>query len=354
MLPALLPAVLLLGGCATTGALPAPRYPAADVAATIETRPVGTPNADAADDPAIWRNPTDPAKSLILGTDKKAGLYVYGLDGAVHDFIAAGALNNVDLRTVRRADGSNLILAAASDRTDKANPRVALFALDGLRAKLTALGSEPFLPASRAPAEAYGFCMGSALAPDELARVYVVLKSGEVAESRLVEKAGRIVPEYLRSVKVATQSEGCVIDDTTHTLYLAEEDVGIWQVDLSANTLAPTAFARVGPADGLVADVEGLAIVHEGAQTWLLASSQGDNAYAVFDAKTGHLAGRFRVNGGPIDGTSDTDGIEAMTGDFGPGFPGGVFVAQDGDNAPDAQNFKLVPWRSITTALKLD
>ncbi|MEL6238776.1 MAG: phytase, partial [Pseudomonadota bacterium] len=49
--------------------------PAVTVTARAETAPVGTVNEDAADDPAIWRNAADPAKSLIVGTDKKGGLY---------------------------------------------------------------------------------------------------------------------------------------------------------------------------------------------------------------------------------------------------------------------------------------
>ncbi|MBJ7444136.1 MAG: phytase, partial [Sphingobium sp.] len=72
--------------------------PAVSVTARGETTPVGTTNADAADDPAIWRNAADPAASLIVGTDKKAGLYVYGLDGKVRDFLDAGRVNNVDLK----------------------------------------------------------------------------------------------------------------------------------------------------------------------------------------------------------------------------------------------------------------
>ncbi|TDW63902.1 3-phytase [Novosphingobium sp. PhB55] len=352
---ALLPALLLgaLGGCATTGGAPAAvMLPATDVPAQAETDPVGTANVDAADDPAIWRNAADPAASLVLGTDKKAGLYVYGLDGKVRDFAAAGALNNADLREVRFADGSQRILVGASDRTDRAEPRIALFALDGASGKLAALGSETFLPAGHAPAEAYGFCMGSPLARDELARAYVVLKDGSVAESRLVEKDGRIAADYVRLVKFATQSEGCVVDDAGKVLFVAEEDVGIWKVPLAGATLVAEPFARVGAQDGLVADVEGLAIAREsGGRAWLVASSQGDNAYALFDLSSGKLSGRFRINGGPIRGTSDTDGIEVALGDFGPQFPEGLMVAQDGDNAPKAQNFKMLSWRAIRTAL---
>ncbi|WP_148274902.1 phytase [Novosphingobium sp. PP1Y] len=350
----MLPAVLL-AGCATTGEAPRPYLPAIDVPAQAETLPVGTAHADAADDPAIWRNAADPAASLIVGTDKKAGLYVYGLDGKVRDFLAAGAINNVDLREVRMADGGTRILVAASDRTDKAQPRIALFWLDGATGKLTEIGSDTFLPAGHAPAEAYGFCLGGALGPNELARAYVVLKDGTVAESGLYEKDGRIVPDYLRQVKFASQSEGCVVDDATHTLYIAEEDVGIWRVPLTGE-LKAAPFARVGAEDGLVDDVEGLAIAQKpgGGSSWLVASSQGDNAYAVFDPTSGKLAGRFRIDGGVIDGTSDTDGIEVVLGDFGPQFPEGLFIAQDGDNAPDAQNFKLLSWRAIRTALGLD
>ena len=45
-----------------------------------------------ADDPAIWVEPADPAQSLILGTDKTQGLFVYGLDGAVRQFLPASVL----------------------------------------------------------------------------------------------------------------------------------------------------------------------------------------------------------------------------------------------------------------------
>lgn len=349
---AMLPA-LLLAGCATTAA-PALRYPAADIPAVGETTPVGTSNADAADDPAIWRNAADPAASLVLGTDKKAGLYAYGLDGKVRDFAAAGALNNVDLREVHRTNGTRTILVGASDRTDRAEPRIALFTLDGATGKLTSLGAENFLPAGHVPAEAYGFCMGGALAQGELARAYVVLKDGSVAESRLIERDGKIVANYLRLVKFATQSEGCVVDDAAKTLYVAEEDVGIWKVPLAGADLVAQPFARIGESDGLVADVEGLAIAREdGGSAWLVASSQGDNAYALFDLSTGKLAGRIRIDGGAIGGTSETDGIELLVGDFGPSFPGGLMVAQDGHNQPLAQNFKFVPWQSIRDALKL-
>ena len=114
--------------------------PAVSVTARGETTPVGTANADAADDPAIWRNAADPAQSLIVGTDKKAGLYVYGLDGKTRSFLDAGRVNNVDLRVGVTIAGKPGILVVASDRNDVANAKLALFSLDPTTAKLTALG----------------------------------------------------------------------------------------------------------------------------------------------------------------------------------------------------------------------
>src|SRR3546814_9648074 len=79
-----------------------PRFPV--ISARVETVPVKSPG-DAADDPAIWANPDDPAASLIVATDKKAGLYLYDMKGAVVDFAPVGKMNNVDLRTGFMRDG---------------------------------------------------------------------------------------------------------------------------------------------------------------------------------------------------------------------------------------------------------
>ena len=146
--------------------------PAVSVTARGETTPVGTPNADAADDPAIWRNAADPAQSLIVGTDKKAGLYVYGLDGKSRDFLDAGRVNNVDLKDGVAINGAQGVLVAASDRNDVANAKVALFRLDTATAKLTAIGK---IDGGRG--EAYGICLGR----DESGlSAYIVLKDGTI------------------------------------------------------------------------------------------------------------------------------------------------------------------------------
>ncbi|MET0376474.1 MAG: phytase, partial [Rhizorhabdus sp.] len=137
-------------------------------------------------------------------------------------------------------------------------------------------------------------------------------------------------------------------------LYVAEEDVGLWRFDAAPD--GPIAATSVAKVDGtnLIADVEGLALAPVGDKGgWLVVSSQGDNAYALYGLQDGAFAGRFRIGAGRFGETSETDGIALELGDFGPDYPGGLFIAQDGDNMPRAQNFKLVAWDAILKALQL-
>lgn len=315
--------------------------PAVTVSAKGETQPVGTSNADAADDPAVWRNPRRPEASLIVATDKKAGLYLYGLDGAVRDFVASGRLNNVDLIDLGREG----IVVVASDRNDKAQARLAVYRLDAKAGKLAPLGTVP-----GGAGEAYGVCLMRA--GREL-HAFSVLKDGEIHQVRIDLSGAQPRGTVVRSLRLATQTEGCVADERTKTLYVGEEDRGIWAFD--ARATGPVEGRLVAPADGrqLVADTEGLALAPSGRRGgWLVASSQGDNAYAVYSLPDVKPVGRFRIAAGAFGGTEETDGIALARGNFGRAYPGGLFVAQDGKNAPAAQNFKLVSWRDVLRALR--
>jgi 3-phytase len=335
----------LATGCTAAEKRPAfSPAPTASVQARGETAAVGTANADAADDPAIWRNPADPAASLIVGTDKKAGLYVYDLMGKQLSFIDAGRVNNVDLRDM----GAAGIIVAASDRNDPLNAKLALFRLDPATRTLTPLGK-----IAAGAGEAYGVCLyrnGASL------QAFNILKDGTINQLALdlssAAPAGRIV----RSMKLATQSEGCAVDERTHRLYVAEEDIGMWRFD--ARATGSTTPAKIAAADGIqiVADTEGVALTTEGDGDggYLLVSSQGDNAYAVYRLSDESYVGRFRIGAGKFGATEETDGIDVMAGDFGADYPGGLFVAQDGHNAPLAQNFKLASWADIKAALGLN
>jgi 3-phytase len=334
---------VLLGGCAVTPPPAAMPAAAPMVAALAETDPVDTA-ADAADDPAIWRNRRNPADSLVIGTDKKAGIHVYALSGKRLSFTPAARLNNVDLR-----ENGGRAIAAASDRADLSLAHVALFTLDTVAKTLVPMGRYPV-----GPGEAYGMCLWTR-ARDKALFGFVVMKDGRIDQVSIDAKPGATpVVRTVRSMKLGTQSEGCVVDDRTGLLYVAEEDVGLWRFD--ADPSAPTTAIPIAKVDGttLVADAEGLAIAPKGRSGgYLVVSSQGDNAYSLYRLSDMAFAGRFRIGGGVIDGTSDTDGIDLMLGDFGPRFRHGILVAQDGDNAPETQNFKFVDWAAVRDALRL-
>ena len=98
---------------------------------------------------------------------------------------------------------------------------------------------------------------------------------------------------------------------------------------------------------GGVADIQGLAHVVVSDQYADAALFQMAND--AFDVIHGN-----RVNPGERLIQQDEIRVGGQpAGNFGAAYPGGLFLAQDGDNAPAAQNFKLVRWDRIAAALGL-
>lgn len=345
---AMLSLTLSLAGCTGQSLRPASAPPTTlDVPAFRETQAV-TSARDAADDPAIWRNPRDPARSLIVATDKQEGLGVYALTGERLSNLAAGKVNNVDLRGGIVIAGKRGVLVGASDRSVIGDGRLALFALDTATARLREL-ARVAIAEMREP---YGFCLYRS---KRGLFAFVVGKDGAIVQARIDTATAIPTATIVRRMKLGTQSEGCVADDRTGIVYVAEEDVGVWSFDAAPD--GATTPTKIADDDGvrLVADVEGLAIAAEGRRGgYLVASSQGDSAYAVWRLPDHRYLGRFRIAASRgVDGTSETDGIEISTAGFGAGLEGGIMIAQDGDNAPSAQNFKLVRWVEVRKALGL-
>ena len=323
------------------------------VAAAGETAAVGTKVRDAADDPEIWADPRDPSRGVIFGTDKQAGLYVYGLDGKDRQFLPEGPLNNVDLRDGFTVGGKRQVLVGASDRGRSA---IAFFLLDPDSLNVAPWGVTPVKVS-----EPYGFCMGRR---GEETVAVMVGKDGDIAQFTVTEKDGKPSLALTRTFAVGSQSEGCVIDDATGTLFIAEEAKGIWRYSLDPASGSARTLLAAAPSDMLKPDVEGLTLLREGGKTFLLASSQGDSAFAVWrvDGAQAAYAGRFSVMpGARADAVTGTDGLAALGGPVG-AFPEGLVVVQDdsdtdGETTTGArarQNFKLVDWRAVKAALKLD
>jgi 3-phytase len=285
------------------------------VLASAETQAVGTLGLDAADDPEIWVSP-ETSEAVILATDKKAGLYAFGLNGEVLDFNAVGPLNNVDVRGV---DGQATIMAS-----DRGRNGVAVFSLNQ-GDKLKYLSTVP-LPTS----EAYGFCLGLL---DQTLTAVVVGKNGDVAVAKMRDVPVYEAPNYsaydVVRFEVGSQSEGCVIDDQTGLLYIAEEMRGIWVYDLKQGAaMAKTrTLLATAPSPELTPDVEGLSLMRDAGKTYLIASSQGDSSFPIWElGGTTVYKGRFSV--GPGRGIDEALSTQRLK-----------------------QNFKIIDWRDVKSAL---
>ena len=331
------------------------------VTATVETAPVDDP-CDAADDPAIWVNEANPAASLIVATNKVRGLLVYGLDGRVVSRLDSGRINNVDLRAGIRVGGQETIVVAGTNRTTKT---LDILALDAGSGRLSPLG-DPIDP--EFAADPYGICLYNSASSGDL-YVFANAQDGAVGQWRLADNGrGGLAGEHVRAWKLESQPEGCVADDANGWLFIGEEEAGIWRFDAepTAPTDQPTAVDKTGlgePGGGrLAADVEGLALYAPpgggNRDGYLVASSQGNHTYVVYDRAPPHAyRGTFRIAGeGSIDGAEETDGIDLVAAPVGPDYPAGLLVVQDGFNYdPDGsrinQNFKLVSWEDVAFGL---
>jgi len=322
------------------------------VAPLLETAPVESAG-DAADDPAIWVHSQDPLQSLVIGTDKQRGLNVYDLDGRLLQALPDGRMNNVDLRDGFVVDGRRMALVAASNRTDRT---IALYLLDPGTRRLARAGD----PVPTGFVEPYGLCMYASRDGE-----YFVFVNdsgtGRFRQWRIRADKGVVSARRVREFLVGSQAEGCVADDESGALYVAEEDVALWRygADPGAGN-ARRAIDRVGGASGLTADLEGVAVWQgQDGQGYIVQSNQGANRYAVYrrDGANAYI-GSFelvdRVEAG-IDGVSETDGIAVTSQPLGAQFPAGLLVVQDGRNLPAGQNqnFKYVSWRDVAAALGL-
>lgn len=324
------------------------------VLAVGETPSVGAPGEDAADDPAIWASARPVSLNghtvtgFVAGTDKKAGLYIYGFEGQILQFLPEGLLNNVDVTEGLAVRGTPWVVLGASDRTP-GRTGISLFAFDPSDPTARV---RPWGTVSTDVIEPYGFCFGRI---GDQVHAILVGHEGELRQFRLTATPeGQPQAELVRRAEIGSISEGCATDETSGSLFIGEENVGLWRYDLDPASGSARTLIQPIAADRIIADLEGLTVIEDGAARYLIGSSQGDSTFAVWriDGGQPQWIGRFIIAEGPIDAVTGTDGLDALGGPVGP-FPQGVVVIQDDINDVGNQNFKYVDWRDIRTALGL-
>jgi 3-phytase len=412
------------------------------VTASVETRSHykdAKGNFTDVDDPAIWVNPTDKSKSLVVTTLKKGGIDVYNLQGQLLQFISpalapscsdsvakcdnkAGRTNNADIIYDFDFNGNKVDLVVVSDRgLDKMtiyviNPNAA-----SLLQNVTSAAAPLIFAKNQQDINQGRTAYGLATAKTNKAMAFVSQNSEtRVAQLEIFDNGDGtisyknianmdfpknfILPDNSSWTPCSDDNnerphlEGIVADAKNDSLFLAQEDVGIWKVKLSEPNNSKhwqliakvkeygTPYTRTwdkteqeyicqlnidqdkGYGDKhLTADAEGLTLYDGGnGQGYLLASSQGNNTIALFNREAPHqYINSFTVSGGNIDGVKETDGMMVVNANLGNGFSQGVLVMQDGDNhgvkdsrvesgkQRESTNFKYVSWGDVAKKLDL-
>ncbi|GAA2910434.1 phytase [Streptosporangium fragile] len=379
------------------------------------------------DDPAIWVHPTRSGKSVVVATAKEGGLYAYGLNGGQLQHVPAppapgeedepGRFNNVDLvYGFRLSTGATADLAVVSDR---GRDQIRFYAVDRTkaaqgRAPLTDL-TDPAAPfvfnATQEEVNEAQTAYGLATWQDATG-VYALVSRRHTTRVALVKltaaPGGKVGYRLVRTLDLPgsfrlpdgttwtpcaepgelPQVEGMVVDADRDVLYAAQEDVGIWRMraDLTGTPVLVDRVREYGRPDvydpeteectpgadpgyggeHLSADAEGLTIYYGGdGDGYLIASSQGDDTFAVYDREKNDYIGRFRIGAGDgIDGAEHSDGAMVVNVPLGDRFDEGLFVTHDGANTPEVPgedgetrentDFKFVEWDDIAEELDID
>jgi len=357
---------------------------------TVETPPVfnvedppSGPALSDADDPAIYIHPTDSAASLVVGSLKNGGLQVYDLDGQVLQTIAPDSpddlrYNNVDLVYGFNLGSQQVDLAIASDRV---NDTLAIFQIDPETRQLTNITADE-IPQSIFGVDdgeqtAYGLATYTSLSSGKSYVFVSQADSNQVAQLELVDNGtDQIGATLVRTLTLPVpeegeledaQVEGMVADRELGYLYVGQENAGIWKFSAEPDSgTTGTLIDQTYPnGSNLKADVEGLTIYYAGdGQGYLLASSQGDNTFAVYSREGDNdYLGSFRVgDANGIDAVQGSDGADVINVPLGSQFPSGLLVTHDGSNEPAflveddgelenaSANFKFVPWENVANA----
>lgn len=303
-----------------------------------DSTPTVAGSGDRADDPAVILHPSNLSQSVILGTDKDTGddgrLYVYNLNGDVIETTSAGrSINNVDVRYQFDLGGTKTAIIGASERSDG---DLIFYTYDFAAHDLRPVGEV-------SSSGVYGFALGFV---DGKHYAYAATNSGTIRQYELDGSSGTVAAQLVRTFNVGSEAEGLVVDDQTGQLYVAEENVGIWRYDASAEAGTSRVLVdKVGSGGHLTADVEGLAIYHESDGSGILiASSQGEDAFESYNTETNAWLGTLE-----LEGVTHTDGIDVTNANLGGAYAEGLFIAQvDGVN-----NFALMSWGEISDATGL-
>jgi 3-phytase len=314
------------------------------------------------DDPAIWINPEDPSKSLIIGTDKddNGALYVYDLDGKIIEEKTVNNLkqpNNVDVEYGIILNGVATDIAVSTERLAH---KIRVYSLPDMK-EIDNGGIEVF------EGEELNAPMGISLykRPSD-GNIYAIVgrKKGPSTEylwQYLLEDDGN---GNVKGTKVRTfgnysgfkEIESIAVDDQLGYVYYSDEQIGVRKY--YADPDAPEADKELAIIHTLdyLKDNEGISIYcNDDGTGYILVSDQNGSRFRIYSREgtpeeldedpedyvpaRPHLHKLLKI----VDvSTLRSDGSEVTSVALGNKFPTGLFVAMSDD-----KTFHLYHWSDI-------
>lgn len=338
-------AALATAGCGVAIPPTPPGVPVASIKPRVVTEAVRFDT----DDPAIWIDQTDPAKSFVVGTDKETegALYVFDLKGKVIPEKTVRGLarpNNVDIAYGLKLGGKAVDIAVVTEREKQRLRVFALPSMDSLdKGDLVVFPGD----ATRAP-------MGVALytRPSDGAIFAIVggksgPAQGYLGQYRLEDDgAGKVKMTLVRQFGAYSgkkEIESIAVDNELGFVYYSDEGVGVRKYAADPDAADAGRELALFATTGFAADHEGISIYKTGPQTgYVLVSDQGANRFWNYR--------REGAPGKPHDhvpvkilqaATLESDGSDVTALPL-PGFPRGLFVAMSTD-----KTFHYYAWEDI-------
>lgn len=290
------------------------------------------------DDPAIWINPDDASKSIIVGTDKltDGGLYAFDLEGKIINKVTGlGRPNNVDIGYGLSLNGKLVDFAAVTERdTDK----VRIYSLPELKeiGEFSVFDGEEL----RSP-------MGiSVYKNPESKEVYVIVgrKTGPsdkyLWQYKLSDNAGKIKAEVVRKFGQFSglkEIESIAVDAELGLIYYSDEMYGVhvYHADPAKGDQEILLFGK----GDFKRDIEGISIYPTApGKGYILISNQQADTFNVYLREN---PAKGKIAEIPFS-TSESDGSEVTAVALGERFPKGVFVAMS-----NGKVFHYYDWRKI-------
>ena len=324
---------------------------AKDSASVIEPVFVTDTVAHDTDDPAVWINPSDPSKSLIIGTDKDqdGGLYVFNLEGKEQKGKTVHGLqrpDNVDIEYGLMLKGQSIDIAVATERMTH---KLRIYALPDMK-PVDNGGLEIFEGEKGANARDL---MGIALYKDRSGKIYAITgrKSGPTDGTYLWQYlleddgTGKVKASLVRKFGKYSglkEIEAIAVDDELGYVYYSDEGKGVrkYYADPEKGNAELALFATTGFTE----DHEGISIYKLTDSTgYVLVSDQGANQFQIFSregtTKNAHqhtLLKTVKVK------AVKSDGSEMVSVPLNSNFKNGLFIVMS-----DNKTFHLYRWEDI-------